>query len=151
MRKESLLEHSFPYLTEARIWMSGDLREGGAGFVSDGSRARPLNLPTLLFGLFVALCRKAQSDAAAALDEWIPRGFLATRQMHREMVSLGLEADQDYVLKYVHRLREEIDLSLGEGWGMKLIEYRKPFGYRISTPPENVSLRLLSSGDGSPT
>ena len=130
----------FPYRTNVQIWLSGHISKGGAGFVGNDRRIRQLELPSILFALLVVLIRKSKADEAADLEPWMPRGFLTKDQIHREMIQLGVECDCDYLPKYIYRAREIFDAVLGAGWGSRVLEYRKPFGYRLSTPAANLFL-----------
>ena len=132
----------YPYGTNLQLWLSGQIGNGGAGFLGNDTRTGPLEVPSISFGILVVLIRKAKADQSADLEPWRPRGFLTKEQIHREMAQLGVESDCDYVVKYIYRVREILDEVLGPGWGHRLLEYRKPFGYRLSTPPENLFLNF---------
>jgi hypothetical protein len=130
----------FPFRTKATIWLTGNLQKGGTGYIAIENRPLPVSVPPLVFGLIVALTRKAKRDAATDHVPWLPIGFLTRDEIHSELRRLGFDADSDYTVKLIYRARRLLDQVLGRGMGVRLIEHQKQLGYRISTRPGNLFL-----------
>lgn len=149
-------EPVFPYQTDAHLWLRGNWIEGGAGRLSVNGRSLNLELGQLTFALFAVLAKAALEDAESE-RQGLPsvQGFRTKRQILMLLKRAFAETDAKRAAtiepirfaRYVHLVREklrhsELCLGVADNWAMNFIEFG-PFGYRISTPPENISLENL--------
>ena len=126
----------------SNVSLRAEGRWGGGGFVAieqEGDN-RSLLLPPALFDLLATLILRARQSSPR--DFCLAETFLGTTELCLKLrrrtrgTTNPLDPDPPNLAKYVYRLRHLLELP-------ELVEHERHLGYRLSTPPENLTLRIL--------
>ena len=121
------------------LTLTGRWENGGLLEVTYDEQRRETTLGPAVFGVAGALMH-------------FPDRFLTSLELHRVLNSIYRASGNDQLAKplddklmvsYVCRLRKKLNELLGDGWGLQIIETRKPLGYRITVGPDNLSVNIL--------
>ncbi|MBX7168106.1 MAG: hypothetical protein K1X74_17355 [Pirellulales bacterium] len=142
----------FAYRVDPRLHLTAQGRptgEGSVQFHDDGGPIKEFAPSPTQFALLVLLIEAAQRAAATGrpADAFVPAKVLAQQVLKR----LGRgEGSRLNVHKQIYKLRQrltEAELAAyvrnpAERFGWALIERHPNLGYRLSLPPENLTLLL---------
>jgi hypothetical protein len=144
-----------PFQTDVQLWLCGRWGEKGIAIVHDGQNEVRFELAPGQFDLLAILVRAAIKPASPG-QSWVPSGFITAVELCEELTRIaGREPNRpvcDYrgVIRMIYRLRESLAEKMvpeGEGgrdWADRFLE-SGPLGYRLSSPPANLRLAILTA------
>lgn len=134
----------FPLRTNAEVWLTGRWKEGGFALLRDEDSQQLLPLPCALFAVLAVLIQAGQRQESDSGPMQVD-GFLSIDQLRaqiRHWTDGRLEPEREHVVRFIYRLRAKLR-TWGDHWGDALLEHQDGLGYRLSTPADNLHLKLL--------